>query len=369
MKVVDIPQPAADRNAATGSAVIEERLGAVCPNRASHRPSRGQVINRLVDQSDLFRSKLKHVIKPAFRQVLGRKRARASPLRDAMQQMPLLRAERTYNTSHPDYDGSLVRNYPGRILNYDLGCENISFRALIQLSRLRRVPNRAWKPVFRAALAEASSVPHSKQVFERRAFVEHYVGKLTSRYGAHYVPGWVNLNDALFLYWLVRQAKPRTIVQTGVCNGLSAAFMMLALVKNGPEGRLRVIDLPPVFNPADPAWTVKGTVYGVVIPEGKSSGWLVPDAYRDRFEVWNGDAKELLPALVDAVDSIDFFFHDSDHTYDHMMFEFHEVKRKLDKGGLVVSDDVSWNASLWDFADEFQVPAYNFQGTVGVAFL
>ena len=50
-----------------------------------------------------------------------------------------------------------------------------------------------------------------------------------------------------------------------------------------PEGTLRVIDLPPVFNPNDAAWTVEGTVYGVVIPEGKSSGWLVPDAYRDRF--------------------------------------------------------------------------------------
>ena len=38
--------------------------------------------------------------------------------------------------------------------------------------------------------------------------------------------------------------KPRTIVQTGVCNGLSAAFMMLGLVKNGPDGTLHVIDLP-----------------------------------------------------------------------------------------------------------------------------
>ena len=114
--------------------------------------------------------------------------------------------------------------------------------------------------------------------------------------------------------------------------------------------------------------SVAGTVYGVVIPEGKTSGWLVPDAYRDRFEVWNGDAKDLLPKMVDEVDSIDFFFHDSDHTYDHMMFEFHQVKRKLITGGLLVSDDVSWNASVWDFADEFHVPSYNFKGTIGVAF-
>ena len=69
-----------------------------------------------------------------------------------------------------------------------------------------------------------------------------------------------------------------------------------------------------------------------------------------------------------ALDAIDFFYHDSDHTYNHMMFEFREARRKLSKGGLVVGDDVSWNASVWDFADECGVPSYNFKGAVGVAF-
>jgi predicted O-methyltransferase YrrM len=336
----------------------------------AHRLGRGfdQVVDGLVHQSDLLRPRLKRVVKAVLRRVPRRRKAPATALRNAMQQMPLLRAERTYNTSHPDYDASLVRNFPGRIFNHHLPCDNPSFRALARLGRRRNIPNRRWNAVLRAALAEASSVPHAGEVFERRAFVERYVSELATKYRSHYVPGWVNLDDALFLYWLVRQAKPRMIVQTGVCNGLSAAFMMLALVKNGPEGRLRVIDLPPVFDPDDPAWTVAGTVYGVVIPEGKTSGWLVPDAYRDRFEVWNGDAKDLLPKMVDDVDSIDFFFHDSDHTYDHMMFEFRQVKSKLTKGGLLVSDDVSWNASVWDFADEFHVPSYNFKGTIGVAF-
>jgi predicted O-methyltransferase YrrM len=327
-----------------------------------------QVVDSLVHETDLLRLKGKRLVRTVLRLVPRTRKAPGSTLRHAMQQMPLLRAERTYNTSHPDYDRSLVRNFPGRVFNYHVPCDNASFRALARLGRRRNVPDRAWSAVLRAVLAEASSIPHAGQVLERRAFVERYVSELATKYGSHYVPGWVNLDDALFLYWLVRQAKPRTIVQTGVCNGLSAAFMMLALAKNGPEGKLRVIDLPPVFDPDDPAWTVAGTVYGVVIPEGKTSGWLVPDAYRDRLEVWNGDAKDLLPKMVDKVDSIDFFFHDSDHTYDHMMFEFRQVKRKLTTGGLLVSDDVSWNASVWDFADEFGVPSYNFKGTIGVAF-
>jgi predicted O-methyltransferase YrrM len=335
------------------------------------KPPKGTVndlIEAVIGQSRRAEHKLKRITKPIRMRLSRREQVAQTAVRNVMSDIPLLRAERTYNTYHPDYDSSLVRNFPGRVYNRHSPCTNVSFHAITRLGGGRNVPDRVWKPMLSAALAEASSVPHAHQVFERRSFVERYVSELANKYGSHYVPGWVNLDDALFLYWLVRQAKPRTIVQTGVCNGLSAAFMMLALVKNGPEGRLRVIDLPPVFDPADPVWTVRGTVYGVVIPEGKSSGWLVPDVYRDRFEVWNGDAKDLLPPLVDRVESIDFFYHDSDHTYDHMMFEFHQVKRKLNPGGLVVSDDISWNASLWDFADQFQVPAYNFRGTIGVAF-
>jgi predicted O-methyltransferase YrrM len=288
--------------------------------------------------------------------------------REAMGQMPLMIADRTYNTSHPDYDARLVRNFPGKIFNRDRRCDNPAFAELLKSAVGDEIADATWTPILEATLAEAKTVPHAEQVFERRAFIENYVVELERKYKAYYQPGWVNLDDALFLYWLVRQTKPKKIVQCGVCNGLSASFMMLALAKNGPDGTLSVIDLAPVFDPDDPAWTVENKVYGVVIPEGKTTGWMVPDAYRDRFEVWNGDAKELLPKMVDKVDHIDLFYHDSDHTYDHMMFEFREAKQKLTPGGLIVGDDVSWNTSVWDFADEYGVPSYNYKGAVGVAF-
>jgi predicted O-methyltransferase YrrM len=336
-----------------------------------------QMIAGLADQSVLLNRKFDRLIEGVIRdrgfgngavQVPDAMQAPPATLREAMERRPLLIAERTYNTAHPGYDARVVRNFPGHLFNHDKSCENPALQVLGRLAQGDEVPDQAWPAVLGETLVEAASVPYAAQVFERRIYVEQYMNELGRKYHAHYVPGWVNLDDALFLYWLVRQVKPRTIVQTGVCNGLSAAFMMLGLVKNGPEGRLHVIDLPPVFDPRDAAWTVEGKVYGFVIPEGKTSGWLVPDAYRDRFEVWNGDAADLLPKMVDKVDSIDFFYHDSDHSYNHMMFEFHQAKRKLNKGGLVVGDDVSWNASLWDFADEFGVPAYNFKGAVGVAF-
>jgi predicted O-methyltransferase YrrM len=343
----------------------------------------GQVVAGLNNQSELLNRKLNRVIEGVFdgskSRIGGVTRAPdpiQSPqgtaveqmLREAMEQMPLVIAERTYNTYHVNYDARVVRNFPGRVFNRDKPCENPAFEALGRFVQGDQVPDQAWDAVLGEALVEVASVPHAAQVFERRSYVERYLSELSRQYRAHYVPGWVNLDDALFLYWLVREVKPRTIVQTGVCNGLSTAFMMLGLAKNGPGGRLQVIDLPPVFDAQDPAWRVAGKVYGFVIPQGRTSGWLVPDAYRDRLDVWNGDAKDLLPRMVEEIDAIDFFYHDSDHSYNHMMFEFQQAKRKLNRGGLVVGDDVSWNASLWDFADEFGVPSYNFRGTVGVAF-
>ena len=295
---------------------------------------------------------------------LVKKRAFAA----AVSRQPLLRAPKTYNTAHPNYDPALVRNFAGKIFNADKVCSNPVYRRVKELTRNDHVAQSAWDRILKEASAEAKTVPHVDEVVERQNFTERYLEALSVKYRAHYAAGWVNRDDALFLYWLVRQLNPKTIVQTGVSNGLSSAFMMLALAKNGPHGRLHVIDLPAVFDPKDPGWTVEGQVYGVVIPEGQTSGWIVPDAYRDRFEVWNGDAKVLLPKMVDKVDSIDLFFHDSDHTYDHMMFEFREAKRKLNAGGLMVADDVSWNASVWDFADEYEVPSFNFKGTIGVAF-
>jgi len=294
--------------------------------------------------------------------------AAAGSFQAAMERIPLLIDEKTYNTSHPEYNANDVRNWPGKILGYDRPCKNQLYKEIVALAEGDEVKDSKWNTILDEMLAEAKTVPGSEQVFERKAYIENYMREMSARYQAHYVAGWVNIEDALFLYWMVRKFKPKTIVQTGVCNGLSSAFMMLALAKNGNEGTLHVVDLAAVFDPKDPAWTVKDKVYGVVIPEGRSSGWMVPDMYRHRFFVQNGDAKVLLPKLVESLPSIDMFYHDSDHTYNHMMFEFAEAKKKLVPGGLIVGDDISWNASVWDFADKYNVPSFNYKGAVGLAF-
>jgi predicted O-methyltransferase YrrM len=283
-------------------------------------------------------------------------------------QQPLLRAEKTYNTHHPDYEPELVRNFPGWIMGAEWPCANPVYAAIKRFAFADHVPNAAWWLLLKRAMAEAAAVPGFQQIMERKDFIERYLAELGRTYHAEYFPGWVNLRDALFLYWVVRQLRPKVIVQTGVSNGLSSAFMMLALAKNGDRGALHAIDQGQVFDPNNPDWTRPGEVYGVAIPAGQTSGWIVPDRYRDHCFVEQGDAQVLLPKLVDRLPSIDMFFHDSDHTYVHMMFEFEQIARKLSPGGVIVADDVPWNTSLWDFAEARGVPAYNYRGAMGVAF-
>ena len=278
-------------------------------------------------------------------------------------------APKTYNVRHPAYDAYAARNDAGKISGARTGAPHPILAEIAALGNGEYVNAWRWQSTFAAMRAEVEGHPDGARLFAHRRALELQLEELGRTHRAQYNPGWVNVDDGLLLYWLARQLRPRTIVQTGVCNGFSCALLALALARNGDDGQLYAIDLPHVFNPADPGWTRPGHLYGVIIPEGKTSGWLVPDSCRDRVHLEIGDAAALLPPLLARLGAIDFFFHDSDHTYDHMMFEFSAAKRVLRPGGIVVADDIAWNASLWDAADEWGAPAYNHAGSMGVAFL
>lgn len=275
-------------------------------------------------------------------------------------------AEHTYDTFHPDHE--LIRSLPGKIFNREKPCTNPVFVELLKHAQGDEVPAGVWQKVLAGALVEASSVPGAAQVFERQAYVKDYLSQLARQFRAKYGAGWADLDDALFLYWLVRLTKPQRIVQCGAYNGRSSAFMMLALAKNGAGGTLNVIDEAPIFDPENPNWRVEGRVYSAVVPAGKSSAWMVPDQYRDRLEVSIGDVRSLLPKVVESVEAIDLFSYAAGHRYQHMMEAFEVAKRKLRPGGLIATVDVAWSASLWDFARRHDVPSYTFKGAVGVGF-
>jgi predicted O-methyltransferase YrrM len=166
------------------------------------------------------------------------------------------------------------------------------------------------------------------------------------RYNTGRVTGRDGYDEGLRLYRLLRGLRPRVAVETGVCNGVSTAFVLLALDDNG-EGELHSIDLPEVAGEEyeeGTFWDGKG---GAVIPPGKEPGWMVPPELQGRWNLVLGRSQDVLPLVLAHVGEIDFFMHDSEHSYECMSFEFTAAWDALRKGGVLVADDVNVNTA-WD---------------------
>ena len=154
----------------------------------------------------------------------------------------------------------------------------------------------------------------------------------------------------LVQYAAIRGFEPDVVVETGVANGVSSAYLLSALQANS-RGTLYSIGLD------DPEY----------LPAGKSLGWIVPESLRSRWKLMVGDTRDLLPKLLADVASIDVFIHDSLHTYEHMVWEYRSVYPHLRRGGLLVSDDALWNSAFLEFAREMRVK--HAQIIHGVGFL
>ena len=155
------------------------------------------------------------------------------------------------------------------------------------------------------------------------------------------------------LYLAVRALEPELVVETGPFNGTASAFLLQALEDNG-SGRLVSFDLPDAAD-----------ALGVPLPDGREPGWLVPDRLRHRYEVVLGDVRSTLRPRLAAEPILDLFFHDSLHTARQMLFEYRSAWRRLRSGGLLVSDDVSWNRAFWAFTKLHRV-RFGTVGEVGV---
>lgn len=145
--------------------------------------------------------------------------------------------------------------------------------------------------------------------------------------------GMLDFSAGRLMYVLVRALRPSRIIETGVANGSSTTFILSAVKANG-QGELHSLDMPV---------TADGKTF---IPPGKQPGWLVPDGHCSPWHLQRGDTWALLPALLERLKPIDLFFHDSDHSYDTMKFEYTQAWEALAPGGWLTSDDVGFNGAF-----------------------
>jgi hypothetical protein len=133
---------------------------------------------------------------------------------------------------------------------------------------------------------------------------------------------------ARLCYALARIIRPLAIVETGVCYGVTSAFLLQALQVNG-SGILHSIDLPPLGRNAD-----------------QFVGSVVPAALRHNWKLHRGSSRSLLPSVLRSLRQVDLFVHDSLHTYRNMRREFETIQPCLSPTAAVVADDVEGNEAF-----------------------
>lgn len=153
----------------------------------------------------------------------------------------------------------------------------------------------------------------------------------------------------------MRILKPDVVIETGVSSGASSSIILKALETNN-SGKLISIDLPPSSSDT-----------GEWIDEMKKPGWAVPKELTHRQLLRLGKSSELLPKILQDLKSIDVFFHDSDHSYENMTFEFNATYRKLRDGGILLSDNArNLNSAFSDFMREKRVKNWALVSDFGI---
>jgi predicted O-methyltransferase YrrM len=171
--------------------------------------------------------------------------------------------------------------------------------------------------------------------------------------GNGYSLGAIGYPEGTYLYAVIRKLRPPAAVETGVANGFSTAFLLQALHANG-DGHLHSIDLPREVGRAYEPGTFYEGEGRAGIPPGSEPGWLIPAALRDRWTLILGRSQDELPPLLARLGTIDFFMHDSEHSYECMRFEFETAWPALRDGGVLVADDWDWNDAFMELAQESQ---------------
>jgi predicted O-methyltransferase YrrM len=124
---------------------------------------------------------------------------------------------------------------------------------------------------------------------------------------------------------LISKLKPQIIVETGIANGSSTRKILGALAQRGTPG---------------------ARLYSCDVDERVATTELKEN---ERFEFIHINSRADFSNLVNRLDKIDLFYHDSDHSYNHQMFEYLTVWDKLSKGGVLMSDDINWSYAFLDF--------------------
>jgi len=145
------------------------------------------------------------------------------------------------------------------------------------------------------------------------------------------------------LYAVVKHYDLETVVETGVGPGVSTTITLSALRK----GVLYSIDVRKVLE------------------NGESVGFLVPEELRNKWKLYIGKSSEILPKVLNQLGTIDIFLHDSEHTFENVMFELNIAWDHLKNDGILFIDNLDFTEAPYYFSREKGVKLYKLTNEAG----
>jgi hypothetical protein len=207
----------------------------------------------------------------------------------------------------------------------------------------------AWFVANLAGIDIETARGYLDEVLGDSALVRHVMSVTKSSPQRWLADSRVRFGRRIGWYAMIRATKPQHVVETGTDKGIGSVVIASALLRNG-EGRLTTID----NNPA--------------------SGYLVSGEYA---AVTDRVIDDSLAALA-ALDRVDFFLHDSDHSAEHERRELEAIAPALTKKALVLSDNAHTTQELarwaeltgrrFTFFDERPLGHWYHGGGIGVAY-
>ena len=134
------------------------------------------------------------------------------------------------------------------------------------------------------------------------------------------------------LFEIIRNERPKNIIETGVAYGWSSYAILLAIREN-KFGKLLSIDLPyPLLN------------------EKKNIGILVPKKMKKNWKIlFCRDKIGIVKAIKKFNYKIDLFHYDSDKNYNAKLNNLKNIWKYIQPNGIVICDDINDNLAFFDF--------------------
>lgn len=224
-------------------------------------------------------------------------------------------------------------------------CRTLNHMSLEQLANYLHVDLKIIEQYYQelleddAFLNEINQQIHHARKFYQKGICKHE--KLDS-------VDWMAI-QRIIIYILVRMFKPKICLETGVFYGGNTCFILNALRRN-EQGKLISIDLPANDIDSELRHHLVGDTEDIAM--GLDIGFIVHENLKKRWKLIRGDSHKEIPNIDEE---IDFYLHDSEHSFNFIKKEMSLVWEKLSKNAIIIADDLDWSNGFFGFCVEKKI--------------